>query len=110
MKLAIAILALAVTPAFAHIAFQGATVADGATVKDPGEVRLRFSENLEPGLSGAVLSDASGKPVVAARARGGHAITLQPKGLKPGVYTVSWHGTGHNMHRIKGRLRFNVVP
>jgi methionine-rich copper-binding protein CopC len=110
MKLVIAILTLAAAPAFAHIAFEGATIADGASVKDPGEVRLQFSENLEPGLSGAVLSDASGKPVLTTRARGGHAITLQPRGLKPGVYTVSWHGTGHNLHRIKGQLRFHVVP
>lgn len=109
MKLAVALLALCITPAFAHIAFQGATVADGATVKDPGDVQLQFSENLEPGLSGAVLSDAAGKPVVAARASGGHAITLKSRGLKPGAYTVSWHGMGHNLHRINGHIRFKVV-
>lgn len=110
MKLATLMLALAIAPAFANIAFQGATIADGASVKDPGEVRLQFSENLEPGLSSAVLSDQAGKPVLAAHARGGHAITLQPKGLKPGTYTVSWRGMGHNLHRIKGQLRFHVVP
>lgn len=110
MKLAVAFLALCITPAFAHIAFQGATIADGASVKDPGEVQLRFSENLEPGFSGAVLSDATGKPVASSRAIGGHAITLPSRGLKPGAYTVSWHGMGHNRHRIKGSLRFNVVP
>lgn len=109
MKLAIALLALGIMPAFAHIAFQGATVADGATVKDLGEVRLQFSENLEPGFSSAVLSDATGKPLATSRARGGHAITLASRGLKPGAYTVSWHGMGHNRHRIKGSLRFNVV-
>jgi len=109
MKLAIAMLALGIMPAFAHIVFQGATVSDGATVKDPHEVRLQFSENLEPGFSSAVLSDAAGKPVAVTRARGGHAITLPSHGLKPGAYTVSWHGMGHNRHRIKGSLRFNVV-
>ena len=110
MKLAVALLALCITPAFAHIAFEGASLADGATVKAPSEVRLQFSENLEPGFSGAVLSDASGRPVAMSRAAGGHAITLQPRGLKPGAYTVSWRGMGHNRHRIKGRIRFNVVP
>jgi methionine-rich copper-binding protein CopC len=110
MRLAVAALALGITPAFAHIAFQGATIADGASVRDPGEVRLQFSENLEPGFSGAVLSDASGKPLATSRARGGHAITLPSRGLKPGAYTVSWHGMGHNRHRIKGSIRFNVVP
>jgi copper resistance protein C len=109
MKFAVAALALCITPAFAHIAFEGATIADGASVKDPGEVRLQFSENLEPGFSGAVLSDASGKPLATSRARGGHAITLPSHGLKPGAYTVSWHGMGHNRHRIKGSIRFNVV-
>ena len=110
MKPALALLALAVTPALAHIAFEGATIADGASVKDPGEVRLQFSENLEPGVSTAVISDAEGKPVVVSHARGGHTIALRPKALKPGVYTVSWHGTGHNLHRVTGRIRFNVVP
>ena len=110
MRLAVALLALSLTPAFAHIAFEGANLTDGANVKDPGEVRLQFSENLEPGFSGAVLSDAMGKPVATTHARGGHAITLKSNGLKPGAYTVSWHGMGHNRHRIKGRIRFNVVP
>jgi methionine-rich copper-binding protein CopC len=110
MKRVITLLALCITPAFAHIAFEGATITDGASVRDPGEVRLQFSENLEPGFSGAVLSDASGKPLAATRASGGHAITLKSRGLKPGAYTVSWRGMGHNLHRIKGRIRFNVVP
>jgi methionine-rich copper-binding protein CopC len=110
MRLTIALLALSALPALAHIAFQGANPADGASVKAPGEVRLQFSENLEPGFSGAVLSDAAGNPVAVSRRVGGHAITLQPGGLKPGAYTVSWRGMGHNRHRIKGRIRFNVVP
>ena len=110
MKLAAAFLALCATPAFAHIAFQGATIADGARVRHPGDVRLQFSENLEPGFSGAVLSDATGRPVATSRAAGGHAITLPSRDLKPGIYTVSWHGMGHNRHRIKGHIRFNVVP
>lgn len=110
MNRVVALLALVATPAFAHIAFESATIADGATVKAPDEVRLQFSENLEPGFSGAVLSDASGKPLATSRAAGGHAITLKSRGLKPGAYTVSWHGMGHNRHRIKGSLRFNVVP
>lgn len=109
MKRTIALLTLAATPAFAHIAFQGATIADGAQVRDPAEVKLQFSENLEPAFSGAVLSDASGKPVAATHAQGGHAITLPSRGLKPGAYTVSWHGMGHNRHRIAGQLRFSVV-
>ena len=110
MRLGFALLALSALPAFAHIAFQGATVADGAHVKAPGEVRLQFSENLEPGFSSAVLSDAAGKQVAVSRRAGGRAITLQPGGLKPGAYTVSWRGMGHNRHRIKGHIRFNVVP
>ncbi|HVW75776.1 MAG TPA: copper resistance protein CopC [Rhizomicrobium sp.] len=110
MKYVVLLLALGLSPAIAHIAFEGATVADGASIRDPSEVRLQFSENLEPGFSGAVLSDASGKPLAMSRAMGGHAITLKSHGLKPGAYTVSWHGMGHNRHRIKGRIRFNVVP
>jgi methionine-rich copper-binding protein CopC len=110
MKRLIAIAALATTPAFAHIALESSTIPDGANVKAPGELRLQFSENLEPGFGGAILADATGKPVVASRPAGGPAITLQPRGLKPGLYTVSWRGMGHNRHRIKGQLRFSVVP
>jgi methionine-rich copper-binding protein CopC len=106
----IAGLLLAAAPAFAHARLTESTPAANASVKSPGQVRLHFSETLEPAFSGATLSDASGKPVPVSAAVGGTAITLITSGLRPGAYTVEWHSVGHDSHRVTGHLSFKIIP
>jgi len=81
------------TPAFAHARLTGSEPAANAKVKSPGQVKLHFSESLEPAFSSA--SDT---------------ITLLPLTLKPGAYKVTWHSVGQDTHRLTGSFGFTVVP
>ncbi len=101
---------LAAAPAFGHARLTASDPADKARVKSPQQIRLTFSETLEPAFSGATLADAAGKTVPAPTAVGGSAITLLPMALRPGAYTVTWHSVGRDTHRMGGRFGFQVVP
>jgi methionine-rich copper-binding protein CopC len=111
MKITIAAgLLLAAAPAFAHARLTDSTPAANAGVKSPGQIRLHFSETLEPAFSGAVLKDAAGKTVPVSTAVGGAAVTLIVPKLRPGAYAVEWHSVGHDTHRVSGRFAFKVTP
>jgi copper resistance protein C len=105
-----AALLCAAAPAFAHARLTDSTPAANASVKSPGQIRLHFSEPLEPAFSGAALHDAAGKPVPVSAAVGAAAITLIVPTLRPGAYTVDWHSVGHDTHRVTGRFSFKVMP
>ena len=101
---------LAASPALAHAKLKSSDPAAGSHVKSPNMIKLIFSEPLEPAFSGAELLDAAGKPMPVPRSVGGATITLLPLALKPGAYKVSWHGVGHDTHRMSGSFGFTVVP
>jgi methionine-rich copper-binding protein CopC len=109
-RLVAAGLLLTAAPAFAHARLTDSTPAANASVKSPSQIRLHFSETLEPAFSGAALSDAAGKPIPVSAAVGAAAVTLIAPGLRPGSYTVDWHSVGHDSHRVSGRFTFKVVP
>ena len=109
--LSILLAAIAVAgPAWAHAKLTSSDPKANAGVKSPSLIRLVFSESLEPAFSGATLADAAGKTIPVSAAVGATTITLMPLALKPGVYRVSWHGVGHDTHRVSGSFRFTVVP
>jgi hypothetical protein len=101
---------LAATPAFAHARLTTSDPAANAKVKSPNEIRLTFSETLEPAFSSATLTDAAGKTVPVSKAVGGTNITLLPLTLKPGAYKVSWQSVGQDTHRLNGSFGFTVIP
>jgi len=111
MKAAIAAALLLIAgPALAHARLTDSTPAANASVKSPGQIRLHFSEPLEPAFSGATLKDAAGKALPVSAAVGGASITLIVPGLRPGAYAVEWHSVGHDSHRVGGRFTFKVTP
>jgi len=101
---------LLATPAFAHAKLAGTEPAANAKVKSPGQIKLHFSENLEPAFSTASLTDAGGKTVPVSKSVGGQTITLLPLTLKPGTYKVTWASVGQDTHRMTGSFGFTVVP
>lgn len=101
---------LVATPALAHAQLVSSQPAAKAKVKSPQQIKLTFSETLEPAFSGATLADAAGRNLPVPAAVGASAITLLPMALKPGGYTVTWHGVGHDTHRMSGSFGFTVVP
>lgn len=101
---------LLATPAFAHARLLSSEPAAGAKVKSPGQIKLHFSENLEPSFSSASLIDASGKTVPVSKSVGSQTITLLPLTLKPGTYKVTWASVGQDTHRVTGSFGFTVIP
>lgn len=101
---------LLATPAFAHARLVGSEPAANAKVKSPEQIKLHFSENLEPAFSSASLIDARGRTVPVSKSVGSQTITLLPLTLRPGPYKVTWQSVGQDTHRLTGSFGFTVVP
>ncbi len=99
-------------PAFAHAFLQHASPAAGDTLAAaPTQITLPFTEQLEPSLSGASLTDANGRDMSVAPAKvEGTTIILKPKPLAPGDYHVAWHAVSIDAHRTEGNYSFTVKP
>jgi methionine-rich copper-binding protein CopC len=99
--------------ALAHPELLETTPRDGSIVAlSPSEVRLTFTERFEPRLSGAEITDVSGKRVNASRLRaeGSQAIIPLREALSPGLYRVNWHVVGADTHRVQGTITFELKP
>ena len=79
-------------------------------LQSPGQIKLHFSEKLEPAFSAASLIDAKGKTVPVSKSVGSDTITLLPLTLKPGAYKVSWRSVGQDTHALTGSFGFTVIP
>ena len=107
--------ALAATSAFAHAQLEKATPAVGGTVASASEIRLEFSEGVEPRFSGVSLTAAGGASVPLGRATveaGDAKVLIVPiaKPLSPGAYTVHWHAVSVDTHHTQGDFQFTVKP
>jgi len=101
-------------PASAHAALQQASPRVGSTVAaSPTEVRMWFSEGLEPAFSRAQVVTAAGQAAVAG------AAVVDPKDrrelvipllrpLTPGRYRVKWGVVSVDGHRTEGDFPFTV--
>jgi methionine-rich copper-binding protein CopC len=103
------------TGTLAHAFLDRAVPAVGGTIHGkPAEVRLRFSQPLEPAFSTVQVFDAGGKqvdrkdkgldPADASVLR----VSLPP--LAPGVYRVVWRVLSSDTHVSEGDYRFEVAP
>jgi methionine-rich copper-binding protein CopC len=102
--------------ASAHASLQKATPAAGATVAaSPTEIRLKFSEGVEPRFSTITLaseagaSEPVGKPSVDP-ADNSTLIAAVSQALKPGVYKVTWRAVSVDTHKTQGGFTFTVAP
>ena len=107
--------ALCADAVFAHALLQKAVPAVGGTVSSPSEIRLEFSEGVEPRFTGVALTSASGaaQPVgKSAVAPGDNKVLIVKIGkkLSPGVYTVNWHAVSVDTHHTQGSFNFTVQP
>ena len=100
--------------AHAHAFVDHAEPAVGATVKQmPREVRIWFTEAIEPAFSSIQVFDAAGKEVdkkdmhLDPSNRSLLQISLQPLGL--GTYKVVWRVVSVDTHVTKGDFTFQVV-
>jgi copper resistance protein C len=114
LVLAGALLCAGAGSALAHAFLDHASPAVGSTVHAaPAEVRIQFTEDLEPAFSTARVEDASGATVSTAarvdeRERSVLIVPLGP--LKPGRYKVIWKVLSVDTHVTNGEFRFTVAP
>jgi methionine-rich copper-binding protein CopC len=111
-RLAALIALFAAEPAFAHALLESAIPPVGGTVSAPSEIRITFSEGVEPKFSGVVLSGPGGAQPVgkAGVAAGDNKVLVVRIGKKlgPGTYTVKWHAVSVDTHHTQGDFDFTV--
>ena len=104
----------AATPAFAHAQLEKATPAVGGTVASASEIRLEFSEGVEPKFTKVSLTGPGGAvPLGAAKTEpSNQAVLIVPisKALAAGAYKVHWHAVSVDTHHTQGTFEFTVKP
>jgi hypothetical protein len=117
LRLASAVLLTAApaASAFAHAFLDRAEPGVGSTVAaPPAEVKIWFTEALEPAFSTIAVTDAEGRHVEQGKARVDAAspmlleVKLAP--LPPGKYTVIWRVISVDTHPTEGNFAFTVQP
>ena len=98
----------------AHAFLKRAEPAVGSTVQiSPGEVRIWFSEKIEPAFSTMQIFDLSGKEVdkrdVHSDRSNQALLRVSVPPLSPGTYKVVWRVVSVDTHGTKGSFTFRVV-
>jgi copper transport protein len=110
----IACLLVAVTPVLGHaVIVQTAPAANDELSSAPDEIRLWFTEPLEPNFSRITLHDSSGKPVDTAPSQvdstDAHQMFVPLESLPDGLYTVAWRVvSAADGHATDGSFAFGV--
>lgn len=101
----------AAPPAFGHAHLSKAVPAPGATVTEPKEIQLTFTEPLEPAFSTIELHDAAGKRLETEKAQVKDNVMHVPlKSLDAGTYKVNWRVLSVDTHKSEGSFSFTVKP
>ena len=104
----------AATDAFAHAQLEKATPAVGGTVSSASEIRLEFSEGVEPKFTKVSVTGPGGAvPLGAANTEAGNqAVLIVPisKPLSAGAYKVHWQAVSVDTHHTQGTFEFTVKP
>ncbi len=103
-------LAFASAGAQAHTSLDHASPLVGSTVSAPHEVRLSFTQALEPKFSAAQLRSSAGSVVATGHVDPGNPkeIVIPVSGLTPGHYKVDWKVLSVDTHRTEGSFAFEV--
>jgi copper resistance protein C len=115
LRCLVAVCALSVSVAAqSHTFVDHADPKVGSTVQAaPAEVRIWFSEALEPAFSSMEVVDASGRHVETGRAQVDpeHRMLLHVpvNKLGPGEYSVHWRAASVDTHVSSGRFVFRVA-
>jgi methionine-rich copper-binding protein CopC len=98
----------------AHAFLKDANPGVGSTIQtSPSEVRIRFTENIEPAVSSIQVFDASGKEVDKRDLHldgSDHALVhISLRQLGAGSYKVVWRVVSVDTHVTNGNFTFRVV-
>ena len=106
----------AMTHAWAHAFIDHTEPLVGGTVKQvPTEVRLWYTQGLEPAFSRVQVFDAAGKEVdkkdIHLDPKNNHLMIVSlPAGLGAGTYKVVWRVVSVDTHTTEGAFKFQVQP
>jgi methionine-rich copper-binding protein CopC len=97
--------------AHAHLTQQ--VPAADSVVTAPKALTLNFSEGIEPGFSGVVVTDAQKQVIKTGTATRGEKNKAQltvplEQTLASGIYQVDWHVVSVDGHKTKGSYHFSV--
>ena len=102
------------THAWAHAFLDHADPKVGSTVTNsPTEIKIWFTQNLEPAFSTLEVRDAQGQEVDKKDAhlddkdKSLFLVSL-PQQLPTGTYTVIWHAVSVDTHKTQGRFEFTI--
>jgi methionine-rich copper-binding protein CopC len=114
LTLAAALVALS-TAAFAHAQLQDSVPPVGGVASAVSQVRLHFSEGVEPNFSSISVKSEAGVEVSRGKAAVDPAdntvlIVKTSSPLAPGVYSVSWKAVSVDTHHTQGSFQFTVKP
>ncbi|MFC0132966.1 copper resistance protein CopC [Massilia eurypsychrophila] len=86
--------------------------ADSELNEPPKEIRLHFSDTLEPAFTKIVLLDAKNVTIKLPKAvvdkADAKTVSAQLPVLRAGQYLVRWSTMTRDSHKVKGEYRFNV--
>jgi hypothetical protein len=107
--------ALASAGASAHAFLDHAVPPVGSTVAtSPPDIRIFFTQPLEPAFSAIAITTADGRTVPTAAATVDPSdpteLVLALPPLPPGRYTVTWHVVSVDTHRTEGDYSFEIGP
>jgi len=97
----------------AHAYLDHASPRVGAVVNSaPSEVRLFFTQALEPRFTAAQVRSSTGAVVATGSVDPANTtqIVIPVRGLAPGRYKVNWKVLSVDTHRTEGSFSFEVKP
>jgi methionine-rich copper-binding protein CopC len=102
-------------PAFAHAFLDHAQPAVGSTLRQPPrEVRIWFTQELEPAFSAITVSDEAGRRVDEGKTTidpgDGKLLRIGLGALPAGRYKVAWRVVSVDTHATNGDFTFTVTP
>ena len=84
----------------------------GAVTNSPAEVKIWFTQELEPAFSSIEVKNARGKEVdkkdVHLDAKDRSLLIVSLPQLPADTYTVTWHVVSVDTHRTQGQFEFTV--
>lgn len=104
-----AILLATSSPAWSHAKPQHLSPAAGQTIPPPKQLRIDFSEPLEPAFSQIQLLGPQGRRIDSAKTQvDGNSMTLALSPLAKGEYQVKWSVMARDGHHTQGHYSFRV--
>ena len=99
--------------AWAHAFLDHAVPKVGSTVTSaPTEVKIWFTQNIEPVFSTVVVKDENGKEVDKKNMheddKDKSLLIVSVPPLPDGTYTVIWHVVSVDTHRTQGHFKFTI--